>query len=125
MPTLEGWRGGSENDWDFLKTSAHHRHVARVIARGRFLLEAAFVFFINDNEPQFPGGREHGTARADHYLHLTARHSSPMPTALGAAQMTVQHRHAPASGLKPLNCLRRQTNLRYQNQNFFPLPNDL
>src|SRR5207249_11520516 len=82
MPTLEGWRGRSENDGDFLKTGAHHRHVARVIARRRFLLEAAFMFFVDDNEPQFAGGREHGTTSADHHLHLTACHSPPMSATL-------------------------------------------
>ena len=46
--------------------SAHHRHVAGVVAHAVFLLVSRIVLFIHDNQPEIGVRQKQRRARADH-----------------------------------------------------------
>ncbi len=98
VPAFQRRRGGAEDDRNVFQPGPHHGDVAGMIARRRFLLEAAFVLLVDDDQAQLAGRRENGAAGPDDDLHLAGRDAPPMATALGVAQVAVQHSHARRSG---------------------------
>src|SRR5207247_9151844 len=86
-----------------------------------FLLEAAFMFLVNDDQAKVAGRSEDGTASTDHHLHLAAANAPPVRSALAFAQMAVQHRDLAATTLEALDRLRRQADFRHQDEGLLAL----
>src|SRR6266481_4266017 len=96
-----------------------------MIAGRRFLLEAALMLLVDNNETELTSRGEHGAASADYHLNFAIGHAPPMSRSLRASQMAVQHCHILAPGLKSLNGLRRQADFGNQDQRFLALANDM
>src|SRR5260370_4411388 len=96
-----------------------------MIAWRGFLLESSFMLLVDHNESQAAGGREHGAASADDHLHLARDDPAPLSAALGVAQVAVQHGNLAATAVELLNRLRREADLRYENDGLFALAHDL
>ena len=49
VPAFQGRRRAAEQDRHILEPGPHHRDVAGMVARRRFLFERRFVFFVDHN----------------------------------------------------------------------------
>ena len=114
---LDGGRGGGEYRGAVFEPRAHHRHVARIVGDAVLLLVGAFVFLIDDDEPQLLEGQEQRRARARDDLHLAARHAGPDARALARrhARMPFGRAHAEALG-EAVEKLARERDFRHQDQ---------
>ena len=92
-----------------------------MVTRRRFLLEAALVLLVDDDQAESVRWSEDGTAGADDDLHLPRGDAPPVAAALGVAEMTVQHGDIAAAAAEPLHRLRSQADLRHQDQRLLPL----
>src|SRR6266581_1899463 len=118
------WRRGTQQSQSAFHLCAHDGHVAAVIARSLFLLEAVFLLFVHDNKPDIFQRREHRRTCPHHDARLAVSHAPPFARPFHIAQRRVQHRHALEPRSKPRPALppdpQRQRNLRHQNERRFP-----
>ena len=127
VPAFQRRRRRAHDDGDVLELGAHHGDVAGMVARRRFLFEAAFVFFVDDDQAELARGREDGAAGANNDVDLPGRHAPPVGAALAVGEMAVQNGHLAdvAAILEALDGLRRQGDFRDKHDRFLALPDRL
>ncbi len=125
VEALQRRRGRAEDDRDVFQSGAHHGHVAGVVARRRFLLERALMLLVDDDQAELARGGEDAAAGADDDVDVAGRDAPPMAAALRVAEVAVQHSQLAAAALEALDRLRRQANLRHEDQCLLALLDDL
>ena len=119
MIGLQGRRRRSKEGHRVLHFRANDGHVAPVIPRRFFLLEAAFLLLVDDDEPEIVEWRKDRRARSHDDARLAMAHAPPFARALDVAQCGVQHRDAFESRAKPRAALpadpQCQRNFRHQH----------
>ncbi len=101
------------------------RDVTGVITGRGVLLESRLVLFVNDDQPQVRQGSKHRTAGSHHHLHVATPQCAAIPHAVPrrsddcAAPPPPQTDHEIADGL------RRQADLRHQNNRLTPKSNHI
>ena len=122
VPGLERRRRAAEHDDGARALRAHHRDVARVIPQPLLLLVAPVVLLVDDENPEVPERREDGAACADRDPRLATAKPPPLVVALPVGQSRMQHGNAiPEARAKASGELRRERDLRHQNQRGAPL----
>src|SRR5262249_49476348 len=99
----------------------HDRHIASVVSRRRFLLERVLVLLVDDNEAEFARRREDSTACPDDDLNVPGRDPPPVSAAFGVGEVAVQDGDVPAAALEARDRLRRERDLRNEDDRFLPL----
>ena len=82
LPGFERRRGASEDGDGPLDLRAHHRDVARMVARRLVLLVGGIVFLVHDDETEVPDGREDRAARPHHHARLARADTVPLVVTL-------------------------------------------
>src|SRR5262245_17670895 len=95
-----------------------------MVARRRILLERRLMLLVDDDQAELPRRGEDGAASADDHLDLPGGNAPPVRAALGVAEVAVQHRHFAKSATEPRDRLRRQADLRNQDQRLLALLDD-
>ncbi len=120
-PTLQRRRRRTQHQRRPLRRGAGGGHVAGVIPRGRLLLERALVLLVQDDQAQVRRWGEDRAAGPDHHRRPARGDPLPVPMPLGVAQMAVQDRHLAETQTKPLDRLRREADLRHQDNRLPPV----
>ena len=98
-------------------TTAHHGHVAAVVARTLFLFIGPVVLFVHDDQSEIRQRREDRAARADDDVDIAAADALPLIVALAVGEPAVLDRHPLAErGAEDRRRLRRQRDLGNHEQ---------
>ena len=118
---LQRRRGRTQDHNRIRHLRAHHRDIARVIARHFFLLVRRILLFVHNHQRQIRDRREHCRARADHHARLSALDAMPLLGALLVGQARVQNGHFFPEQLMQIgrHC-RRQPDFRHQQDRRAP-----
>jgi hypothetical protein len=89
-----------QHDRDAGSPRAHHRHVARMVARALLLLIGGIVLLIDDDQSEIVVGQEQRRAGTDDDAHLPGGDRAPGPRAQALRQLRVPlgRTHAEALG---------------------------
>ena len=117
---------GREHDRNFRLAATYHRHVAGVVANAVLLLVGGIVLLIDHDQPEIGVGQEQRRARPDHHRNFAFRHRAPGAGAQTRRKLGMPFRrpHAEALG-KAIKKLRRQRDLRHQDQHLAAAPHRL
>src|SRR5207302_8621041 len=101
MVALHGWRGRAEKRDGVFHFCAHDGDVAAVIARRLFLLVAALLLFVDDDEANVFKRCKNRRARAHDDAGFAISNAPPFAGAPGAPPRTAQDRAAFESPAQP------------------------
>ena len=124
-PAFQRRRGRAQEHRHALELRPLDRDVAGMIPRHGLLLERAFMFLVNDDQPQPPRRREDRRAGAHDHFHLARRDALPVPMTLDVAQMAVQHGHPIKPPAEPADRLRSEADLGNQHDRLAAPGHDL
>ena len=119
---LERRRGRAQHHHGIRHLGAHHRHIARVVARRLFLLVGVVVLLVDHDQRQVGHRRKHRRARAYHNVALAVADALPLLGALVVGERRVQDGDLVAEDLVQIGGhRRRQPDLRHQQNRRAPL----
>ncbi len=114
---LDGRRGRRQDHRELAEIGAHHSHVARLVVHAVFLLEAAVVLFVDDDETEFVVGQEQRRAGADHDAGFARRRGAPGPRALRRGERGMPlDRHAAEACREAVHELAGERDLRQHDE---------
>jgi len=114
---FERWCGGAQDDGNIGTAGAHDGEVPRRISKTFVLLVRGVMLFVDDDKGQPGQRREHRGARSDDDARVTAVRRAPRVATLTIGQGRMHDRNAAAETVsKALDQLRRQGDLRYEDQ---------
>ncbi len=125
LPGFHRRRGRAEDDRAASQVGPHDGHVPPMVARGGVLLVAAFVFLIDDDQPELPGRGEDRRARADDHRRMAGADLPPVEGPLCVGQLAVEHGHAGQAFEQALEGLRGQGDFRDQEDRLSAGSDDL
>ena len=85
-----------------LHASPHDRHIPAVVPGRLVLLVRPVLLLVDDDEPELLERREHGGARADDDVHVTAADEMPLIVPFAFGEATVLNRDAIAEAVAEL-----------------------
>ena len=114
---LEGGRRGGENDRAGCVARAYDGDVAGVVDHPVFLLEAAVVLLVDDDQAEIGKGQEQRRARADDNARLAAGNRAPglAPARAGDVRVPME-RWRPEAGLETAQPIDGECDFRQQHQ---------
>ena len=115
VEAFERRRGGAEDDERVFLPRAPDANVAAVKARGFRLFEGGVVFLVHDEQAELRHGGEDGGARADDDVGPAFVDRRPLRAAVGIGHVAVQHADAVEPRAEPRHGLRRQRDLRHED----------
>ena len=125
LPRFERRGGRAQHQGNALVQGATSGNFTGVITRWRFLLERGFVFFVNDDQPQVWGRREHRAAGSHDDLYFAGGDVAPVMMTFGVAHVAVQHGHTVEPLAESSPGLGRETDLGHQNNGLSAEGDDL
>ena len=122
---FEARRRASQDDRDAHQVGPHDGHVARMVSRGRLLLERVLMFLVDDDEAQVADRCEDGASGADDDVGPALGDVAPLAMAFGVRQVRVEDGHLDEPLAESADGLRRQGDLGHQDDRLPPARDNL